>query len=707
MNLALGPALDRFRRRCPNLTVQATAGVLVAVVVLLLVGLDLWHTWAARSFSLNVARIQAQNLADSLAQQVARSIDLIDVPLREIQDRVATDGLGPADAPDIQAALLRRARITPQARDLVVLDRNGEWLASSIQKPNGVGAGGRDFFLDHRDNPERGLMVSPPYMSRASHRLSIAVSRRLEDAQGHFAGVVLAAMDLSFFDGLYKSFSVGEQGAVVLFRADGIVLARRPFVADTLGRSVAEGPLFHEHVSNADTGSFIAVSMIDNVRRMETYRRLRELPLVVLIATAEDDALVGWRREAFAHLVGVGLLSIVVAVLAWRIGVLWRRQHAAEQETAKAVADYRLLADNAGDMIVVNDLSTLQRRYISPSSRAIYGRGPEELIGTNPQDFIHPDDWREVSATWTGLQAGAEQAMSCHRVLHPDGEWVWVETKSQVVRDPAGQLTGEVVSVVRDVGARMAAERAMRESELRFRAIAENATDIILRVGPDGIRTYASPASREILGLDPATMVGGKELDRVHPDDRELVADRFRRMIDRDGAEIGSYTFRALHVDGRTIWLEARDRVLRDEITGRPIELISMLRDVTERVRSEDELRESEGRYRLLAENATDMIIRLTLGGRRVYTSPAYQEILGYMPSELDAGAAGDIIFAGDYPRFRATILGTGGRKARHGRDRISRASSRRPSDLGRDPAEAGARSRDGRAGRDRRRGAR
>src|SRR6202007_195557 len=107
-------------------------------------------------------------------------------------------------------------------------------------------------------------------------------------------------------------------------------------------------------------------------------------------------------------------------------------------------------------------------------------------------------------AIWTGLQAGNDQAMSCHRIRHPDGRWIWVETKSQIVRDEAGRTTDEVVSVVRDVGERVAAERAMRESELRFRAIAENATDIILRIGPDGIRRYASPACREILGLDPA-----------------------------------------------------------------------------------------------------------------------------------------------------------------------------------------------------------
>ncbi|MDB5360033.1 MAG: sensor histidine kinase [Rhodospirillales bacterium] len=652
MNLALGPAFDRIRRHCPNLTVQATAGVLVAAVVLLLVGLDLWNTWTARALRLEVSRVQAQNLADSLAQQVSRSIDLIDVSLREVQDRVAIDGLEPAQVPALNDFLGALARITPQLRDLVVLDQTGEWLAGSIPRPSNIIARERDFFLDHRDQTGRGIAISAPYLSRISERFSIAISRRLEDAQGRFLGVVLAGVDVSYFESLYNGLSLGKRDTIVLFRDDGLVLARKPVVALALGRNVADGPLFRDHVAKAPWGSFTADSMIDGVRRIQTYRRLSELPLVVLIAVAEDGALAGWRRETTAHLGGIGLLTIVVALLAWRIAVLWARQREAERETAKAVADYRLLADNAGDMIVVNDLATLDRRYISPASLAIYGRSPAELIGTNPREFVHPDDWPAVEAIWNGLRSGDKQAMSCHRSLRPDGQWAWVEVKSQVVQDATGRPTGEVVSVVRDVSARIAAERAMRESELRFRAIAENATDIILRIGPDGMRRYVSPAAREILGIAPADMVGGNELRRVHPDDRALVADRFRRMIEGEGPEIGTYSFRALHSDGRTIWLEARDRVLRDEITGRPIELISMLRDMTERVHSEDELRESEGRYRLLAENATDMIIRTSLDGRRLYTSPAYRDILGYSPEELRIGEAGDIICPEDRPAF-------------------------------------------------------
>ena len=651
MNLAFGPSFERIRRCCPGLTVQATAAVLVAVVVLLLVGLDLWHTWTARALNLEVARIQAQNLVDSLAQQVERSIDLVDVPLREVQDRVATEGLDPAHLPELSDLLTHWARITPQLRDLVLLDQNEKWLASSIARAPNATASGREFFLNHRDRPDRGIAISAPYLSRSSGRVSIAITRRLDDPQDRFAGVVLAAMDLSFFDYLSDIFSVGKQGTVVLFRNDGVVVARRP-VASEPGTAAADGPLFRDPGMQAASGSFTTTSPTDGVRRLETYRRLDRLPLVVLIATAEDDALAEWRREAGAHLLGIGLLAIVVALLSWRIAVLWRRQRATEQEAAQAMADYRLLADNAGDTIIVNELRTLRRRYVSPAAQAIYGRSPEELLGTNPLDFLHPDDRLAVEAVWTGLQAGNDQAMSCHRIRHPDGRWIWVETKSQIVRDEAGRTTDEVVSVVRDVGERVAAERAMRESELRFRAIAENATDIILRIGPDGIRRYASPACREILGLDPAEMIGRGDLRQVHPDDRAFVMEQFAAAFRGGGPEIKIYTFRALRYDGGMLWLEARDRVLKDEANGQPIELVSMLRDVTERVRSEDEVRESEVRYRLLAENATDMIIRLTLDGRRVYTSPACREILGYDAEQLQAGAPADVIYEADRPLF-------------------------------------------------------
>jgi PAS domain S-box-containing protein len=591
MNLAPGAMLASLRRRCPGLTIQATAGVLVAAVVLLLVGLDLWHTWTARALNLEVARIQAQNLADALAQQIARSIDLIDVPLREVQDLAATEGLDPARAPDLTDLLHRRARITPQLRDLVVLDRTGQRLASTlVRPPREAMAPHRDFFTDHRDNADRGVAVSAPYLSHVTGRFSIAISRRLDGPDGEFLGVVLAAMDLSFFDALYDSYSVGQHGAIALFRSDGTLLTRRPLVAGALGRNLATGPLFQDHVALANSGSFIASSLIDGVRRLETYRRLVPLPLVVLIATAEDDALAGWRHDAVAHLIGIGLLAIVVSLLAWRIAVLWRQQRAAEVKASQAMADYRLLADNAGDMIVVNDLATFERRYMSPASRFIYGRSPEELVGTSPMDFVHPDDRGQLQALWLALKAGDDRSMSCHRIRMPDDQWIWVETKSRIVRDAAGRPTGDVVSVVRDVSERVHAEAELRESEARYRLLAENATDMIIRLTLDGKRVYISPAYREILGYETAELEQGPAGDIIFDADRPgfaaLLADLAAGRCDSIALE-----YRVHHRDGHLIWVETRLKLVRDAATSTPVEIVGVVRDISRQKATEERLR--------------------------------------------------------------------------------------------------------------------
>ena len=590
MNLAPGPDTARIRPSRPALTVQATAGLLVAAVVVLLVGLDLWHTWQARGQALELAQVQAQNLADSLAQQVARSIDLIDAPLRELQDQVAIEGLDPNDAERLGRLLVNRARITPQARDLVVLDRYGNRLAGSLPLPNGTNASDRSFFSAHRDNPDRGVMVSEPYKSRASGRLSIAISRRLDDAEGHFAGVVLAAMDLSYFDTLYQGFVVGPRGAVVLFRADGIVLARRPAVPAAVGRSVADGPLFRDHLPKVPAGTFIAPSMIDGVRRMETYRRLAELPLVVLIATGEEDVLAGWRRDAVGHLIGVGLLALIVAVLAWRIAMLWRREAEAERARERAVSDYRLLADNSSDMIVVNELDTLQRRYVSPASFALCGHRPEALIGTNPLDTVHPDDRAAIEAAWGEMRAGRDRFMSRHRVRHAAGHWIWVEVTSQIVHDATGRPTREVVSVVRDVSERVRAEDTLRESEARYRLLAENATDMIIRLRLDGRRMYMSPAYRDILGYVPQDEEGGWAGDIVYGPDKPGFEANFAELAAgrRDAIAL---EYRVHHHEGHLIWVESRLKLVRDPATGAPVEIVGVVRDINLQKANEETLK--------------------------------------------------------------------------------------------------------------------
>jgi PAS domain S-box-containing protein len=151
---------------------------------------------------------------------------------------------------------------------------------------------------------------------------------------------------------------------------------------------------------------------------------------------------------------------------------------------------------------------------------------------------------------------------------------------------------GTAVRTFTDITASKKAETELRESEERYRLLAESATDIIIRTGLDGRRLYVSPACREILGFAPEEYVGQRLVDIVHPDDRAAISTGFAALF---AGKIGqeTTTYRVPHKDGHWVWLEARRRLVRDAY-GQPLEVVSVIRDISERVRLEDQLRQAQ-----------------------------------------------------------------------------------------------------------------
>jgi PAS domain S-box-containing protein len=134
---------------------------------------------------------------------------------------------------------------------------------------------------------------------------------------------------------------------------------------------------------------------------------------------------------------------------------------------------HRLIADHASDIILFSDLDTT-RRYISPAVTPILGYTPEELIGTRPLGFVHPDDLPAFTRAVELLLAGGQDRLpTTLRYRHRNGHWVWLELAFALARDP---LTGEpdgFVSTLRDVSARVVAEEAARRGEAQNWARAE------------------------------------------------------------------------------------------------------------------------------------------------------------------------------------------------------------------------------------------
>ena len=341
---------------------------------------------------------------------------------------------------------------------------------------------------------------------------------------------------------------------------------------------------------------------------------------------------------------------------------------------------YRLLAENATDVIATYRPDGTFT-FLSPAVARLLGRTPDDLLGRRTFEVIDPRDHARVTQEFGALVTGGEQSARIeYRAVGAKGETIWLEAHPTPIRNAAGRLTG-FQDVVRDITARRAAQDAATEatafaqgalaraqaSEARYRLLAENANDMIATTSMDSTILFTTPAVERLLGYAPEEVVGRKTLDLTHPDDAARVVAFFEGLVAKGpNADVTPYQFRGRHKDGRWVWLEGQPRVQFDA-RGRPRIFQDVVRDVGERKRAEEEAlaaaaaaeaarmraAQSEARYRLLAENATDVIGRYATDGTLLYISPACREVLGFRPEEMLGRRALDLIHPEDLARIR------------------------------------------------------
>jgi diguanylate cyclase (GGDEF)-like protein/PAS domain S-box-containing protein len=172
----------------------------------------------------------------------------------------------------------------------------------------------------------------------------------------------------------------------------------------------------------------------------------------------------------------------------------------------------------------------------------------------------------------------------------------------------------------------------VRDSELRYRTLAEHSSDLVMRIRADGHRLYVSPSVKELLGLDVDEFIEPRS-ELIHPDDRERVAEAVARLRSEGGSSMMTYRIR--HKDGHYVWLEALARRVPSPERKGETEIIYTGRDVTERVLAEQALRDSEQRLRTITDNVPAIIAHIDAQQRYTFINDYVRKISGEDPQQV------------------------------------------------------------------------
>jgi PAS domain S-box-containing protein len=317
----------------------------------------------------------------------------------------------------------------------------------------------------------------------------------------------------------------------------------------------------------------------------------------------------------------------------------------AEEALRQSEERFRNVLDNSLDMVYRLNLQTGRYDYVSPSTGRILGYIAEEFVGFSIEmgrSLAHPDDLARLDENVIELVTSERGTVSSieYRIKHKELGYRWVSDSRSVVYDDANNPVA-VVGTVRDINERKKEEEALRESEEKYRLLAENVTDVIWTMDMDLRFTYISPSVMHLRGLTVEEAMAERLEDIFSPSSFQALVEAFEEGIVaestglKDPSRSWTVELEEYCKDGSLIWVDIRAGLLRDQ-GGRPVGLVGVTRDITKRKQAEEAVRESEGKFRSVLEHSVDVIYQLNLKtGTYDYVSPSSMEALGYSPEEL------------------------------------------------------------------------
>jgi PAS domain S-box-containing protein len=549
--------------------------LLVNLFVAILAGFWLQHS---KEQDQEAAAIATRNMAHLLEQHLVDVVDKIDMGLSsavaEVKRQNASGGINPQE---LNAYLAQMQAHLPDVTSLRIADAQG-----AVKYGNGVTAGtrvnvaDREYFVAQRDNPQAGLVVAKPVMSRIDKKWVVIMSRGIRLPDGSFGGVVYANISLEQLAKTFALIDVGNKGVVALRDSEFGLVVRHPEPQDidtSIGNKAASATFLEMTRAGKTSGTYTAYTPIDGIERMISFRKPDSLPYFIIVGLASEDFLVQWKEEVARVSAMLALFFLSTLILSWLLYRAWMR----------LVTTSAALSEQKDTLRIVTDF-TYDWEYWQGANRKILYMNPscEQITGYSQAEFeadpgllesiIHPDDRHLMQQHTTNFDSSEAHAID-FRMVRRDGEVRWLAHGCRPVYGLDGRFMGRRISN-RDI-----TERKQAESE--FRTIVQTTADgfwlISTQTGKiaDVNQAYCvmTGYSREELLDQPVSLVEAEH-------DPEKIARNMQTIM--SGSPL-LFETRHRRKDGSLVDVEVSARFL--EARGGMI--VTFIRDISERKQTE------------------------------------------------------------------------------------------------------------------------
>lgn len=529
---------------------------------------------------------ELRNTALILAEQVDRSFQAVDLVQRNVVEKIQSLGITSSEdyarymsGQDVN--LMLKASISGLAHvgAVTLIDADGKLLNSSRDWPiPTTDVADRDYFKALKFDAQLTSFISVPARNRRNDAWAVFSARKLKAANGEFLGLILGAIELSYFEKSFGSIVLGGRSSISLYRGDGVLLARYPRAETAIGKTF---PVAIKALGDSSSGTAHYIGQIDGTDRLLAAHRVAHYPLFISVAMDTDAALANWQNETNVLLGAGGLAALTVAVMILLIVRQLSKGHKLsnqmleleKQRLDSAINNMLqglLLFDSSDRIIVCN------RRYIE-----MYGLSLE--VVKPGLSFLDLLCLRKETGSFAGNVDEYYSALKSNLAQGEPYEFFAETTNGRMIRIMNQPLSsGGWVATHEDITETRKIEQERDRSREFLNQIINNVpTTIIVKDARDLRYVLINQAGVDYFGVSREQIIG-KTAHEVFPQAAaDVIADRDQKLLQSDG-----YLFfdeYPLDLHGKSSRFVTAKRLIIRDGKGLPQYLLAVIEDVTER----------------------------------------------------------------------------------------------------------------------------